>query len=66
MRTVFNPANMTAGGGGGPRNQIKIFNAAGSYGWKIPETIDPEVPLIVRVWGAGGACAHRLGISSRR
>ena len=57
MRTIYNPALARLGGNGvGPRNQIKMFNVAGTFDWVVPETIDPNVPLLVRVWGGGGAC----------
>ena len=60
MRTIYNPVLARIGGNGvGPRNQIRIFNTAGVFDWIVPETIDPNVPVRARVWGAGGACGLR-------
>jgi hypothetical protein len=60
MRTIYNPAIARLGGNGvGPRNQTKMFNSAGSFDWVVPADIDPQVPVLARVWGAGGACGLR-------
>jgi hypothetical protein len=44
----------------GRYNEVVAFFAAGTYTWQVPSDIDAAVPVLVHVWGAGGAC----GLSS--
>ena len=36
-------------------NCVEMFQFAGTYTWTKPADLDPEKPILVHVWGAGGA-----------
>ncbi|MBL1322168.1 MAG: hypothetical protein COA63_014085 [Methylophaga sp.] len=65
MRNLIGAAAVSTGNKTGRYNKVDMFHVAGTFDWVKPENLDPDTPITVRVWGAGGAggCYSSVGNS---